>query len=354
MIRFVLFAEVPCFYASIERAQDPELRDRPVIVGGDPRKRGLVQGASADALAAGIVPDMPLVEALRLCPRARAVRTDMTLYRDVSRQLLVSLRRDVERLEPFGLGAAYFELAGSVDPEAVARGMAARVSAELGLPLRVGIASGKFVARIAAEEAGEAGVRRVPEGEERGFLRPLPVERLDGVGRKTAAGLAELGAASIGDVQDLGRERLEEAFGTHGLRIFSLACALDDAPVRGTRHAQSLSREVTLGGEGGDRAVLAEQLLDLARQLEAELARQGLAAGRVGLKVRYADQGTQSRSQVLSGLQVAATEIYAVALGLLDRAQLGSRRVRGLGLQLAKLVPAAEADRQLDLFSRDR
>ena len=354
MSRSVLFAEVPCFYATVERAQDPELRDRPVIVGGDPRKRGLVQAATADALAEGVVPDMPLVEALRLCPRARALRTDMALYREVSRQLLVSLRRDVERLEPFGLGAAYLEVAGGGDPEAVAHGLCERIARELALPLRVGIASGKFVARVAAEEVGEAGVCRIGAGEEQGFLRPLPVERLDGVGRKTAARLAELGASTIGDVQSLGRERLEEAFGTHGLRIFSLACALEDAPVRGTRHAKSLSREVTLREGGADRAELAEQLLDLARQLEAELARQGLAAGRVGLRVRYADQGTQSRSQVLGGVQVAATELYAVALALLDRTQTGSRPVRGLGLQLSKLAPAAEADRQLDLFSRGR
>ena len=298
MTRFVLFAEVPHFYATAERGQDPELQERPVIVGGDPRKRGLVQAASADAQAAGVVPDMPMVEALRLCPRARAVRTDVALYRDVSRQLLVSLRRDVERLEPLGLGAAYAEVGGA-DPDAVARGLCERVARELGLPLRVGIASGKFVARVAAQAAGEAGVHRVPAGEERGFLQPLPVERLDGVGRKTAAALAELGAATIGDVQALGRERLEEVFGTHGLRIFSLACALEDAPVRGTRHAQSLSREVTLREGGGDRTELADQLLDLARQLEAELSRQGLAAGRVGLKVRYADQGTQTRSQAL-------------------------------------------------------
>jgi DNA polymerase-4 len=350
----VLFAEVPCFYAAIERSQDPELRERPVIVGGDPRKRGLVQAASPDALAAGVVLDMPLVEALGLCPRARAVRTDMALYREVSRRLFACLRAEVGQLEPFGLGAGYFEVPAGEDPEALAVSLAARVTADLALPLRVGIASGKFVARLAAEEAGGEGVRNVAEGSEHDFLQPLGAERLDGVGRKTAATLAELGAESIGDVRRLGRQRLEEAFGTHGLRIFSLANALDDAPVRASRHPQSLSREVTLAGEGLDRAVIAEQLLDLARQLEAELARQGLAAGRVGIKVRFADQGTQSRSRALSEVVVAAPGLHAVALALLDRTQVGSRRIRGLGLQLGKLAAAAEADRQLDLFSKGR
>ncbi|MBW2270063.1 MAG: DNA polymerase IV [Deltaproteobacteria bacterium] len=346
----VLFAEVPCFYAAIECSQHPELRGRPVIVGGDPRKRGLVQAASPDALEAGVALDMPLVEALRLCPRARAVRTDMALYRDLSRQLLACLRRVFAQLEPFGLAAAYFAVPVSPDPEVSARLLAERVRQELGLPLRVGIASAKFVARVAAEEAGAEGVLSVAEGAEREFLRPLGVERLDGVGRKTAAALAELGAVTIGEVQRLGRERLEEVFGTHGLRIFSFASALDDSPVRASRHPQSLSRELTLPGEVLDRAVIGEQLLELARQLEGELARQGLAAGRVGVKVRFVDQGTQSRSRALSELVVAAGDLHAVALGLLDRTEVGSRRIRGLGLQLGKLAAAAEADRQLDLF----
>ena len=118
MSRRVLFAEVPCFYASIEIAQDPALAGRPVIVGGDPRKRGLVQAASPEALAAGVEPEMPVIEALRLCPTARTLRTDIRLYRETSRRLVASLRREVDRLEPFGLGAAFVELAPGADAEA--------------------------------------------------------------------------------------------------------------------------------------------------------------------------------------------------------------------------------------------
>jgi DNA polymerase-4 len=349
--RTVVFAEVPSFYATVEVAQDPALEGRPVIVGGDPRKRGLVQAASAEALEAGVEPDMPMLEALRLCPRARAVRTDMALYRDVSRRLFACLRRGLARLETFGLGGAFFDLTGSAEePEAVAARLRGAVRAELGLPLRVGIASGKFLARLAAEEAGAAGVRRIAPGTEPAFLAPLPAARLEGVGRKTAATLAELGAASIGDVVALGRARLEEAFGTHGLRIYQLASASDDTPVRATRHAQSLSREVTVRGEAGDRSVLEEHLGDLARHLEAELGRQGLCAGRITLKVRFADAAAQSRSRVLGAPVTAAPDLQAAALRLLDRTQAGPRQVRGLGLQLAKLAPAGELVRQLDLF----
>ncbi len=351
MSRVILFAEVPSFYATVETAQDPALAGRPVIVGGDPRKRGLVQAASAEALAAGVEPEMPTLEALALCPSARLVRTDMALYRDVSRRLVACLRRVFPRLETFGLGGAFLDVTASSDPpEQIAERLRERVRQELSLPLRIGIASGKFLARLAAEEAGSNAVARIPPGGEQAFLAPLPVERLEGVGRKTAAALAEAGAGTIGEVAALGRERLEASLGAHGLRIHQLACALDDAPVRATRHAQSLSRELTIRAEPLDRAVLEESLQDLARHLEAELGRQGLAAGRVTLKARYADGGNQTRSQALGAPATAAAEIRALALRLLERTQAGSRPVRGLGIQLSRLAPAAEVERQLPLF----
>jgi nucleotidyltransferase/DNA polymerase involved in DNA repair len=348
----VLFAEVPCFYATVEIAQDPALAGRPVLVGGDPRKRGLVQSASPEALAAGVEPEMPVMEALRLCPTARAVRTNVRLYRETSRRLLACLRREAERVEPFGLGAAYLEGPAAGDPLELAARLRERVRAELQLPLRVGIATGKFLARLAAEEAGEACVRSIPPGAEQAFLSPLPVTRLEGVGRKTAAALAEIGARTIGDVASLGRERLEEAFGTHGLRIFALACARDDAPLRASRHPQSLTREVTVRGGADDRAILAEHVSDLVRDLAEELRRQALATRLVALRLRHADQGTTTRSQTLGAATAVASELQAVAGRLLDRARAGSRPVRTIGIQLSRLAPAGEADRQLDLFPR--
>lgn len=352
MSRRVLFAEVPCFYAAVEITQDPTLSGRPVLVGGNPHKRGLVQSASPEALAAGVEPEMTVLEALRLCPRARALRTNLRLYREASRGLVACLRREAGRLEPFGLGAAYLEAPAVGDAEGLAARLRERVGTELALPLRVGIATGKFLARLAAEESGASGVRAIPPGAEAAFLAPLPLTRLEGVGRKTAAALAELGARTIGDVAGLGRERLEEAFGPHGLRIFALASARDDAPLRAARHPQSLTREVTVRGEARDRAVLAEHLADLVRDLAEELRRQGLAAGQIALRLRYADQVASSRSHALGAPTAAAGELQAAASRLLDRTQAGSRPIRILGVQLSQLAPAGEADRQLDLFPR--
>jgi DNA polymerase-4 len=350
MPRTVLFAEVPGFYAAVERADDPALASRPVIVGGDPRKRGRVQAATPEALAAGVTLEMTMIEALQRCPHARAVRTNMGRYREVSRSLLLALRRVHPPLEPFALGAAYAEIGGSPrSAEEVAHAMCAGVREALSLPLRVGIASGKFLARLAAEQVADEGVHRVPHGEEHAFLAPLDVTRLDGVGRKTAAALAELGALTIGDVVALGRDRLQAAFGSHGLRIHAYASGRDDEPVRAESHPQSLSRESTIRVENLDVAQLTEQLAGLAQQLEGELARQSLVAGRISLKVRYADGATTTRSQTLAVPGGSATELLHVASRLLERTQAGARPVRGLGIQLAGLSPAGEGDRQLGL-----
>ncbi len=358
MARIIVFAEVPDFYAAIERRDGASDDPRPVLVGGDPRRRGEVQSATPDARAAGVAIGMPMIEALRLCPRARTVRTDVARYNEVSRRLMACLRRGFQRLEPFGRSSAYFDVTGVLESgEDIAERLRVQVREGLGLPLRVGIASGKSLARLAAQECqgadGEGGVHRIPAGTEEAFLGPLPASLLEGVGQKTTARLAELGATTIRDVVAMGRGRLEEEFGRNGLRIFAFASGRDDAPVRATRHPKSLSREATVRGEGLDQAALSEYLQNLAHQLAEELLAQGLCASRVILKLRYEDQVT-TRSRTLAGVCRQAAEIQEVAAELLSQIQGGARSLRGLGIQLSKLAPAAEAGRQLELFSRRR
>lgn len=351
MARSILFAEVPGFYAAVERADDPRLATRPVVVGGDPRKRGRVQAATPDALAAGVCLDMPMLEALRHCPAARAVPTDMRRYREVDRRFVATLREIVPRIEPFGLGAGYADLSGSGAPgEEIAEAMRRAVREALSLPLRVGLASGKFLARLAAQELPEEGVFRIPAGEEDRFLAPLPVTRLEGVGRKTAASLAELGVHTIADVVALGRDRLHAALGAHGLRVFALATGRDDEPVHGFRHPKSISRESRVEGDGVDYAGLSEHVAGLAHQLELELLRNGVAASRIIVKLRDAGGAVVTRTRTLPTPIATAAALLQEALPLLDRAGAGARPIRGIGIQLAELVAATEGRRQLPLF----
>lgn len=349
----VLFAQVPSFYAAIERAADPALAGRPVIVGGDPRKAGRVQSASADARAAGVEEGMPMIEALGRCPRARALRTDMRRYREVSQRLYAELRRAFERLEPAGLDAAYADGASLRGPaERVAGELCRRVEAELRLPLRVGIAEVRFVAKLAAEEGGERGVHRVAAGGEAEFLRPLPVSRLPGVGPNTALRLSRLGAETVGDLMRLGPERLEAELGRRGRELLSLAGGRGDTRVRAVRPRQSLSQESTFEAEQLDVGVLSERLLELARRLEEGLQLEDRAASRVSVKVRYADRETTTRSRTLGAPVQAAGAIHREAEELLRLTQAGARPVRLVGISLSGFRAPVRDDRQLDLFSR--
>jgi DNA polymerase-4 len=350
--RTILYAELPNFYANVERADHPDSIDRPVVVGGDPRKRGLVQSASADALARGVTLEMSVVEAVRRCPEARVFRTNMVRYRAASRQLFAQLRREFDRLEALGLGAAYFDLTGAPEtPEEVAQRMQTGVERSLHLPLWAGIASSKLVARLAAEEAGPGGVRRIAAGTERAFLRDLPATRIEGVGAKTAATLADLGARTIGEVAALGAERLQAVLGTHGLRILAFAEGRDDRPVRGSRHPQSVSREATLPEGSPDLRSIGERLQELAQRLGEELELQGLFAARVAVKLRFSDQTTATRSLTLSEPTAAAADIHRAAMALLERTEAGNRNVHSLGLQLSGLQRQGAGDPQLELFS---
>jgi len=348
----LLYATVPGFYAEVERVANPGLAERPVIVGGDPRKRGLVQSATPDALRMGVAIGMPMWEALERCPQGRSLRTDMPRYRNVSSRLRACFRRLTHRVEPAGLDAAFLE---PRRPEESAGGLAERlretVREEFGLPLRVGIAPAKFLAKIAAEEAGVGGILRIGPGEVTSFLAPLPVSRLPGVGAKTAARLAELSVHTVGEVAALGRSVLEEHLGNHGLAILGYAQGRDDARLRAAPQPRSLSQESTLDSEELDLPVIQERIEALAQRLEAGLLLERLAAKRVTLKLRYADQEQITRSCTLVRPVSAARDLAALAADLLARTQAGIRPVRLVGLGVASLIRWRRDDRQLELFS---
>jgi len=358
----ILFAQVPRFYAEVERAQDPSSRDRPVIVGGDPRKRGTLQSATQDALDSGVELGMPMLAALELCPRARVARTDMKRYREASGRLRACLRAVCQGLETVGLEGAYLEFQANTRTVSAAGGtfesadeLAERlqqaIAAQLDLPLRVGIAAVKFLARLAAEEAGRGGVLHIRPGSEGKFLQPLPLARLPGVGPKTVATLDALGARCIGDLLAIDPGRLEGELGNHGLRILEYARGEDHARVRSARHPQTLSKEYTFTNVELDLGILWQQLQELSSSVEAALGREGLSARRVAIKLRYSDGETSTRSQTLTGPVSSQSAIYAAAASLLERTHAGSRPIALIGVTLAGLVSAGVADAQLDLFS---
>ncbi len=349
----LLYARVPGFYAEVERNADPALRDRPVIVGGDPRKRGLVQAATADARAAGVAVGMSVLDALERCPHARACKTNMRRYRDAGAELRSLFRRATERVEPAGADAAYLDVSASAEPaERIAARLHALARDELGLPLCVGASTIKFLAKLASESIESEGVLAISPQEVKSFLDPLPVGRLPSVGPNTEAALAELGVRSAGDLAKLSPRLLEERLGNHGLAILSYAQGRDASLLRAAPHPRTLSQESTFPAPELDRRVLEERLAALASGVEEALARERLAAKRVVVKVRFADQEPITRSRTVVHAMTSARELLALAAPLLERAANGEKPVRGLGLAVAELVRARRDDRQLDLFAR--
>ena len=346
----ILFAEVPNFYAEIECLRDPSLRACPVVVGGDPKKRGLVQSASPDACAAGVEPGMSMHDALLRCPTARTVKTDMKHYREISGRLRGCLRAEVDAVEPLQLESAFLDVAlSSEDPEAIGDRLVMRVRETLGLPLHVGIAPAKFLARLAAEEAPRGGSFRIASGAEADFLAPLSVGRLPGVGPKTLDALSALGASTIGDLLRLDPDVVERELGNHGLRILEMASGRSDSVVRGHRHPRSLSRERTFHPSEQDLGEMWECLQQLSQLLGEALQEQGLCGRRIAVKVRFDDQQTTTRSMTLQARVVTPADIYPVTVNLLGRTDAGARGVRLLGVSVAGLGPRPD-DRQLDLF----
>ncbi len=345
------FAEVPEFHVEVARQADPSLRHRPLLIGGDPSKRGKVVAASADLRARGIVDGMGLAEALDRAPEAHWERTDMRRARAVSGVLRAAVREEVAEVEVVGLAGFYMRAprARALALELAAR-LEARVLERTGLPLRVGIAPARFAARWAAEDAGRSGSRIIAAEDFEDYLLRQPIERLPGVGPKTAARLAELGAVDVPGLRSLGLERLDVLLGNHGRALWQLACGEDPKPLRVRRHPETLSREETLEEATLDRGVLEATLARLAVRLAAALRRDGLGAGRIALRVTRVDEHSTTRSCTLAPPAIEAAELVRAAEGLLDRLALDGREIRRTGLVLKGLELRGAEDRQLDLF----
>lgn len=345
------YADVPDFHVAAARRRSPELEGVPVVIGGDPAKRGRVIGLTPELRALGIEEGMEVAEALQRAPAARWLRTDMTRVRELSGQLRATVRREIGAVETSGLAAFYFR-APSEATEARRLGLRLieRVEQEAGLRLRVGIAPARFAAPLIAEEAGQGQVGLLTADAFESFLERIPVERLPSVGPKTAMRLQELGVETVAGLRALGGERLELLLGPVGRSLWLLASGEDPRPLRVRRHPKSLSREEKLREGEATPAVLDAVIARLATRLEQALRRDGLWAGRIALRLSQADGRSQTRSRSLWPPATTAARIAAAARDLLERAEVPPQTPRRIGLVLKGLEIAGAEERQLDLF----
>ena len=352
MARRIIHIDLDAFFVSVEQREKPELKGKPVVVGGNPKGRGVVASASYEARAFGLHAGMPLTTASRLCPQAIFIEGSFPKYRQASQDFMAILADFSPFLEPMGLDEAYLDatgfesIYGSIQQMAVK--IKKRIKAELGLCASVGIASSKVVAKVASELSKPDGLLEVAIGQEGSFLAPLAIEKLPGIGKKTGHKLNALGINTIGELALMPPTTLKSHFGASGEVLRRLASGIDDREVEPPAPAKQVSRETTFAKDTRDRSLLKATLRYLGERVGAELREEGKQARAITLKLRYADFTTITRRQTLPRAFDSDQTIFDTGVKLLNRALSGEKRaVRLIGIGVSSLL---EAGKQLDML----
>ncbi len=354
--RVVFHIDMDAFFASVEQRERPELRGQPVIVGGT-GNRGVVSTCSYEARPFGVHSAMPTYRARQLCPQGIFIPPRGSLYAAVSRQLMAILGDFSPDVEPLSLDEAFLDMSGTEKlfgpPEVAARKLLDRIERELSLTASVGVSATKYVAKVASDMNKPRGLTLVPSGTEKEFLAPLPIERLWGVGPKSAPKLHALGLTRIGDVARWPAEDLERRFGSFGLHVWRLANGIDERHVERDREDKSIGAERTFERNIRGKAAVLEKLLPLCDDVAQRLRRHGLRAGGVRLKVKYATFKSVTRQLTLEGTACDTQTLRAALSELADRVDLNAP-IRLVGLACTRLVEGGAPGGLFDDPSRGR
>jgi len=330
----ILHVDMDAFYASVEQRDRPDLRGRPVAVGGSPASRGVVAAASYEARAFGVRSALPMARAVRLCPDLVVVPPDFGKYRAVSQQVMAIYREVTPLVEPLSLDEAYLDVTENAWGEPLAVNVARRLKAAIreatGLTASAGVAPNKFLAKIASAWRKPDGLTVIAPERVEWFLQQLPVDALWGVGPVTAKRLRDRGITRLVDVRTAEPALLSEAVGSMAEWLRKLAAGEDDRPVEPNRAAKSSSSECTYAEDLTDLGRIQEEIAEMARDNAAWLGRKGLLARTVTIKVRYSDFTTITRSDTQAPTS-SEDEIVRRAVVLLDKTDAGRRPVRLLG-----------------------
>jgi DNA polymerase-4 len=342
------------FYAAVEQRDDPSIRGRPVVVGADPRGRGVVAASSYEARRFGVRSAMPIGRAYRLCPTAVFLPVDMPKYVGVSAEIMGILHEVTPLVEPLSLDEAFLDVTASRallgSGLAIARALKARIRARVGLTASAGVAPNKFLAKIASDLEKPDGLVEVRPGEEAAFLRDLPIRRLGGVGPSAEAELAALGIRTIGELAATARQRLCRRLGATGAQLIELAHGRDDRPVEPWHDPKSVGAEETFAHDTRNLVRLRATLFGQAERVAAELRAEELTGRTVTLKLRYADFRTVTRRDTGTVPTSDAAEIFRRAWAAFERLPR-PQPIRLIGLSVSGLI-RADGPRQLGLFDR--
>ena len=344
LTRHIIHADLDAFYAAAEQLDNPELRGRPVLVGGRPDGRGVVATASYEARKFGVHSAMPMATAARQCPEGIIIRPRFDRYRELSQQVMDIFRGVTGIIQPQSLDEAYLDITGASaerPPIAIAIDIKERVAEEVGLTVSVGLGAGKCVAKIASDLQKPDGLVVVPAGAEAEFLAPLAVGKLVGVGPKSAARLIAEGVHTIGQLAAMPDAWFAQRFGKRGASIRDHARGIDEDPVQTSRETKSISSETTFAEDLAERDELLAVIDRLSGKVADALAGKGFAGRTVTVKIRLSDYTTFTRQQTLPEATDDNAAIAAAAWTLLARELAPGRAFRLLGVGVSGFTTGA-------------
>lgn len=342
--RKILHLDLDAFFCAVEEQLNPELRGKAIAVGGKPDQRGVVSSASYPARKYGVRSAMPMAQAIRLCPHLIVVGQTRGVYGERSKAVMAILRDTAPDVEPLSIDEAFLDvtiLPGDIAD--IARALQKRINDELDLPCSLGGATNKLVAKT-ANTVGKArqptdkppnAITIVPPGAEASFLAPLPIQRLWGVGPKSADTLSKLGLTRVGDVANWSEEALKSRLGKLGGDIWRRAQGIDFRPVLTEHETKSISKEVTFAVDVADEAALKLTLRRLSDGVGRQARKAGLRGTTIRIKLRWIDFTTLSRQVTIDYATDLDAQIYGAAVQLFEQVWVPGKPVRLIGVGLA-------------------
>ena len=355
----ILHVDMDAFYASVELLEHPELVGTPVIVGASTGNRGVVLSATYEARALGVHSAMPISRARRLAPHATFISPHHARYSEISRTVMDIFGSITPLVEPLSLDEAFLDVSGALrrlgNPRAIASLIRTRVRGEVGITCSVGVASTKFIAKLASTRSKPDGLLVVPVDAVIDFLHPLPVGALWGVGERTEETLTRLGLRTVGDIATTPLATLERALGTaQGQHLHELSWGRDPRAVIPDEPEKSIGNEETFDSDTDDHEWIRSRIAGLSDQVARRLRASDLVGRTVGLKVRFADFTTITRSRTLEVPTDVGADIYATAWGLFDAVRLQRARIRLVGVRMEGLTEAESTPTQMLLGAPER
>jgi len=355
----ILHVDMDAFYASVELLERPDLRGTPVVVGASTGNRGVVLSATYEARELGVHSAMPMSRAKRLAPHAVFISPHHDRYAEASRAVMDIFGSITPIVEPLSLDEAFLDVAGALRrlgrPVAIASLIRARVHDEVGITCSVGVASSKFVAKLASTQSKPDGLLLIPRAKVIDFLHPLPVGALWGVGERTEEQLVRLGLETVADLAQTPVSTLERAVGAaQGRHLHDLSWGRDPRAVIPNEPDKSIGNEETFDSDTDDHEWIRSRIAGLADQVARRLRASQSVARTVGLKVRFADFTTITRSRTLDVSTDVGADIYATAWSLFEALGLQRARIRLVGVRVEGLSSADETPTQLLLDAPDK